>query len=303
MPIYSDYDIADPPEPPGWLQLFPPLQNQWMNPVSQRLFPRVRKGPLPASLVTLLIGLAISLTVNIVLRREEFGESRWYAGAVVTVAIPISAAIFIAFIRITLASLVGNVVFIRRLFERGTVAQWLTVPLSDTDLFNGIRFRSVISGLRSIEHIYALAIGVIVPFVLLNGFLPSEDFISDFGILYGYILILWALAGPLVYLYLLAGAAALYSINLPVAIAATASVAHTAFAFLFAWLIRLVAVSSILPDMDVGNPMRIILELLTIAILYGLAVLTSRIGVMVFARYRRPGFYEPEWASAAGMRG
>jgi len=303
MAIYSDYDIANPPEPPGWLQFIPALQSQWMNPLSQRLSPRIRKGPLPMSLMTLLIGLAISATVNLVLRANQDLFMQWYAGWYVTVVIPVWAALIVVFIRISLGSLVGNIIFVRRLFERGTVAQWLTTPLSDVDLFNGVKYRSVISGMRSIEHVYALAVGVIIPFILLNGFLPDDPVTGDFVIAHGSVMVIWMLAGPFVYLHLVTGAAMLYSINLPFAIAGTSAVAHTAFAFLFTWLIRLVILSTIMKDVGVDDPMMLILELLSVAILYGLAVLTSRIGIMVFARYRRPGFYEPEWASAAGMRG
>jgi len=304
--LYSDYEIVEPKPPPMWVYHLPALKRIWDNPISQQLYKPVRYRFIPPPAVGFLSAFVLSLFLNTVFQSEPFEDAAPIAGLSLSVGVTSALIAFYACVRIVIMSLAMNPLRIRRLVANQTLTSWLSLPLTDTTLFHSLNFPSFMGCLKAYENVLAVYAGLIIPFMLFsfsNGIVigaifSSADITSTLPASYA----VWVIFLPLILSIHLTLTSGLYSYILRGPNTVVASILHFGACCLLAFLARMAWFSSFPTDNLEDIPMVIAGELVAVLIMFGLGWLTGRIGVMVFARFRRPGFYEEEWASAAGLR-
>ena len=299
---FSTYDIANPDTPPWWVGLIPSMRRLWQNPVAQFNYRRGKLIRYPLILVSFAGSLVISLLLNFNFTFIKDEDISLQMGFWVTMFLPIVVAMPVGVFRILISCLVGTSILLRRRLEAGMLNQVLPTPLSDARILNGELFRSMVSGLVVLEMVLGLSIGLTLGFLLVMGrsFLASSVIdINEFALWLPTIL-LWFIAAPILMTFLFTYASGLYSLMMPTVIAVPIALGHIALTVGFTSLMRF-TYHAILSGPEPGTLVFFIGELLQVGVLAGIIVLTARIGVMVFARYRRPGFFETEWSSAAGL--
>ena len=304
---YSDYDIANPSDTPRWVGFIPPIKSLWSNPVSQCLYNpkkrRLRLSPRGLFILTFILSLALSVLFMAI------GDEDTLVGlgfpVIILVSIPI--ALFALMITVFFTCFIGTSLRLREKLELGMIDSLLPTPLPDRSFFRGMIFPSIISGLRACENFIAFFFGAVLPFlvtmVLIGIELSAAVSLLDLGSGLLPAIVLWIIAAPILMVFHFTLASGLYSMLLPTSMAVPISIGHVALVYGFSVLMRMTYHTFLEMIGPVGAVGIFVGEMVQIAILIGLAVLTDKIGVMVFARYRRPGFYEPEWASAAGLMG
>jgi len=302
---YSDYEIVEPKPPPLWVYHLPPLKRIWDNPISQQLYKPVKFRYIPPPLAGFFAAFALSFFLNVIFQSEPFEDSGSLAGLTLSLGVTSAGIAVYASVRIIINALVMNPMRIRRLIDNHTLDSWMSMPLDDTTLFHSLNFPSLMGCLKAYENVVAVYAGLVVPFLIFsykNGvgigqILSSAEIYSTAPASYA----VWIIFLPLILALHLTLAAGLYSYLLHQSHAIAVAVAHVAVCFGFTALARMTWFAAFPSENLTDIPIVIAGELLCVAILIGLAWLTGRIGSMVFARFRRPGFYEEEWASAAGL--
>jgi hypothetical protein len=302
LAYYSTYDIANPDDPPWWVTLFPPFRNLWENPVAQRAYKRGKTARFPVLPVVFIGSLVFSLALNLVFKGLLGGESETAAalGFTVTVWGPIPLIAAIIGLRVFFTCLVGTSIRIRRRIENGSLQDIFPLPVSDSRIFFGGLFPSLVEGLVEWEYLVGLCLGLLPGFLIIWGGLLDQPGIS--GILDDYasgISVMLALI-PLYFfmVFVFTFSSGLASIFLPILPAIITAIVQSLLILGLAGLFWMTWVFFYPPGMVAWPGLGC---LLLAVFLSGVTWLTGRIGVMAFARYRRPGFYEPSWSSAAGM--
>ena len=303
--LYSDYEIIEPKPPPSWVYYLPSLKNIWDNPISQHLYKPIRHQFIPPPIMGFLAAFGLSLFLNLIFQNEVFEDSATLASLSLSLGATSAAIGLYASIRIIINSLVFNPLRIRSLIERHTIDSWLSLPLNDTTLFHSLNFPSIVSCLKAYENVIAIYVGLVIPFYIFtlgNGIKFGEIFsTAEISSTLPASYAVWAIFLPLVLSLLLTNASGLYSFIIQGPYNAAFAVTHFAICWGLMYLIRMTWLSIFPADDLIDIPKVVAGELISVLIMIGLAWLTGRIGVMVFARFRRPGFYEEEWSSAAGM--
>ena len=303
MEFYAIYDIANSTRPPWWVMLVPAFRHIWELPVAQKEYGRVKPSRFPVIVITFISAGLISLAVNIIFRLSQgFDDLTMTAFSMsFTVYIPIGILIVISSFRIFFICLVGSVMRFRKRLESRAIESYYALPITDRGMYFGVLFPGIIRGLSVMENLIGISAGLFAGFFLVNGFVTNDwDYkmpdLLTLGSLFIMTIIFFSV---FVYTY----TAGLFSIYLPVFPAVFASVLHL---FIFYGLatfgLMTMGMLTFLTRWGGADLASIIFSWIAL-ILYGAFItwLTSQVGVMIFARRRRPGFYEPEWASGSGM--
>ncbi len=303
----EEFDLAWAEGPPGWVQAVGPMMELWGNPVFQRRYLLWRLKPAFGVRASFLTGLVASLILNIFFMLVTDKESALLYGFGVSFAAP--AIIVMAFMstRLYASCLVGTPLELRRELSTGMLGTILTTPISDSKIFVAECVSGMMRGLGAVEEVLAILAGLLIPYVLLH--------ISQlWGLARGVgIEIFWWLV-LLVMVLMIVGllnimttfAAGLYAILLPVVATMGAVVIHVWGLFLgslyLAWEI-LIVLANDTRALEHANLLVVLLAiaLYEIAVLTMLTMLTAHAGVLAFAVARRPGYFEPERANAAGL--
>jgi len=303
--LYSDYEIVEPKPPPSWVYYLPSLKNIWDNPISQHLYKPIKHQFIPPPIMGFLTAFGLSFFLNIIFQNEVFEDSGPLAMLSLSLGATSACIAFYASVRIIISALIFNPVRIRALIESHTIDSWLSLPLTDATIFHSLNFPSFVSCLKAYENVIAIYVGLVIPFFIFtlgNGIKFGEIFsTAEISSTLPASYAVWAIFLPLVLSLLLTNASGLYSFIFQGPYNTAFTIVHFAICGGLTYLIRMTWFAIFPAENLVDMPKVVAGELVSVLIMIGLAWLTGRIGVMVFARFRRPGFNEEEWSSAAGM--
>lgn len=308
MPDNSIYGISNEVPLPWWIERNPWLQHLIYNPIFQRDMQKRYKPSVLNEVNGLIAAILCFIGLLIYYKRCSGDPEIAQQLFVVLSVIPFGLLAAIGFIRELVICLVSAPFHMRQEIGSLRMNAVLATPLYDSEVFFSIPYQVL---LRS----WASHRGTIVFFiifwistyslVLINGW----SYFDHFKDLYGdestipLRLIFLALQCAL-FLNLACLAGSMYGVRYGVLRSIVLTMAHVGIAFLFMLLFHYIS-TMIFPG-DAG-PLDFSWQTVGVDMfntLYLLLVvwLTGRIGVMTFARYRRPGFFEPEYASASGLQ-
>jgi hypothetical protein len=308
MPDNSIYGISNEVPLPWWIERNPWFQQLIYNPIFQRDMQRRYKSPVLNELKGLIaailcfIGLLVYYKANS--EDPEIGQQLF----VVLSVVPFGLLAAVGFVRELVICLVSAPLTMRQEIGSLRMNAVLATPLYDSEVFFSIPYQVL---LRS----WASHAGTIVFFiifwistysvVLVNGWGYFEHFrIMDGDESTIPLRLVFLAVQCALFLHLACLAGSMYGVRYGVLRSIVLTVAHVGIAFLFMLLFHYVS-TMIFPG-DVG-PLEFSWQTVGVDVFNTLFLLlvvwlTGRIGVMIFARYRRPGFFEPEYASASGLQ-
>ena len=306
--MIHDYEFdltwADPP--PLWVENVGPLMDVWGNPIFQRRYVLWRLAPSLGAFKAFVVGLLFSLVLNAFLLFVTEKEEAAGLGFLVTVAIPGGLAVTFTGVRLFVSCMVATPREFRTELAADMLGPILTTPMSDSKVYFAECLSGLMRGLGAIEEVVALLVGLLLPYLLLMSpvLLP---YALDAGIesLWWIVLFGMFLLAIILLLVLSTLAAGLYAIMLPVAATVPVAMFHVLVIWLGTSFVGFWAVGVVSRFVRLlgSEPLVYLLTATTLEIL-SLAlftVLTGHLGVLAFARARRPGYYEPERATAAGL--
>ncbi len=303
--IYDEeFDLTWADSPPGWVELIGPIHELWGNPVFQRRYVIWRLKPAFGVRNSFFIGFAASLVINLLFRFVTDEEQALGLGFLVTVIVPAIVVLAFSGTRFFASCLIGTPMELRRELYSGMLGALLATPLSDAKIFLSECIAGIMRGLGAMEEVGAMIIGLLIPFIIVMW--PQLWGIAGAG---GIMTVWWAvflimvLCIPVVLNVMTTFAAGMYAILFPVSLAIPATVAHIWLLFMVplagaGWILGLLVKIESLSDLD---PLIALLSIVTfeLIVLTAMTALTAHLGVLAFARARRPGYYEPERATAA----
>ncbi len=308
MPDNSIYGISNEVPLPWWIERNPWLQHLIYNPIFQRYMQKMYKPPVLNEVKGLIaailcfIGLLIYYKANS--EDPEIGQQLF----VMLSLVPFGLLAAVGFIRELVICIVSAPFHMRQEIGSLRMNAVLATPLYDSEIFFSIPYQVL---LRS----WASHAGTIVFFiifcistysvVLINGWGYFEHFRNLEGeesTIPARLVTLAVQCALFLNLACLAGS--MYGVRYGVLRSIVFTVAHVGIAFLFTLLFHYI--STMIVSGDAGpldfSWQTVGVDGFNTLFLLLVVWLTGRIGVMIFARYRRPGFFEPEYASASGLQ-
>ena len=298
-----EFDLLWADKPPGWLENIGLMKEIWGNPVFQRRYVLWRLLPYFGVKKSFMIGLIVSLILNILFRIAD-SQNALSLGLLVTVVAPGIVVVSITGIRFFTSCLIATPMELRNELQSDVLGSVLTVPISDGKIFIAECMAGLMRGLGAFEEIFAMVGGLLLPFLVMH----SQKLLAYSGEV-GISTLWWIFFGLLIISIIiilnvmLAFAVALYSILLPIGAAVVASLLHVGSILYLnlagiGWAFGLLYRIKLIHDL----PPLVTLLLTAIFLVISLSLfttLTSHLGVMAFAIARRPGYYEPERANSA----
>jgi len=302
----SEFDLSWADPPPRWVEGFGPLVTLWGNPIFQRRYVIGRLEPTLGARKAFIVGLVCSLALNGFLYFVTDRQNAMELGLLVTIALPGGIAVCFTGLRLFLTCLIATPLEFRREVGEEQLGAILSTPISDSQVFFGECISGLMRGLGAIEEVIALLAGLVIPYLLLMSpiFWPivKEAGIHAvwWAVLFGLVVIMLALL-----LVITSVAAGLYSVVMPVVATVPATFFHVFILVAgsmymgnrlvdaFARLAHIQYVYILVRFLSLG-----VFEISAMALILAM---TSHFGVLAFARARRPGYYEPERATAAGL--
>lgn len=298
-----DLTWADPPPP--WMENFAVLLEWWGSPIFQRRYVIWRLQPAFGVLQSFLIGIGISLVLNIIILTAVEKESWLELGFAVSIALPAFIALAFMSVRFFMSCLIGTPLELRRELFSGMLGAVLATPQDDRKVFIAECMSGLMRGLGAMEEIASMLAGLIIPYIVLMS--PQLLVLArDYGITVFWWLVLFVIVLLIMatMTFLSAFAAGLYAVLSPLALTIPATLGHVAVTLLASLSVLFLATVAILSAADIDPDILVVLLIiafLELGVMVLMTMLTSHWGVMAFARARRPGFYEPERATAAGL--
>ena len=306
----EQYDLiwADPP--PKWVAGSSLLLELWNNPIFQRRFVLRRLVPFFGPRKAFFIGLGLSLVLNLIMLKGVPGNEAVLAGLGVSVGFPAMLMLAQTSIRVFATCLVATPVEFRSELGANLLGPILATPLSDSKLFYAECLSGLFRSLGAIEELVAMLGGLALSWLIVMGpglySIAAETgkitlwyvFLIVVGLAaVGVVLMLPAILGSL--------AAGLYSVNFPLIATTATTFVHVSLIFLGSntlgfWL------GGLAVGMGSGRSggmilFFVIVWLVHVAVMGTFIYITGRLGVLALARARRPGYYEPERSTAAGL--
>lgn len=304
----SIYGISNEVSLPWWIERNPWLQQLIYNPIFQRCMQRRYKPPVLNEVKGLIA--AILCFIGLLIYYKTYSEEREISQQlfVVLSVVPFGLLAAIGFIRELVICVVSAPLNMRREIGSLRMNALLATPLYDSEIYFSIPYQVLLRSWAS--HTGTIVFLIIFwistySVILINGW----GYFEQFQNLYGdestiplRLIFLAVQCALLLNLACLAGS--MYGVRYGVLLSIVLTVAHVGIAFLFTLLFHYIS-AMVFPG-DIG-PLNFSWQTVGVdgfSTLYLLLVvwLTGRIGVMTFARYRRPGFFEPEYASASGLQ-
>jgi len=311
----SEYEISNAPTPPWWVRMFPVFRRIWEIPVTQYLFKNQLKALSGKPLIITLVVLVYAIGINLLLLKikvatlEQTGDEfqAVSGGFYFGVYLPLIAMFFVSLVAIIDNVFLKATLKIRKIVESGTIHSWLDLPITDSGLYNAILFRSNIFNLRRCESIIYIVPAIIIPFLLFQYStmkIYPDDFYELLSGTYFHAAFPWLVAGPFLFSSITLYSEGIFLFRFSWGVAMSFSLVCIAACAGLTLLVRKVLVSMLIdPGMQASSMNNFYVELITIAFLFFIAFLLRKIGEFQFSRFRRPGFYEPEYASASGLGG
>jgi hypothetical protein len=300
-----EFDLLWAEPPPQWMEGIGPLMEYWGNPIFQRRYLLNRVTPAFDPLWALSVGFWLSLAINLFLAFCA-GESALGLGVLVTLVIPGSIALAIMSVRMFTSCLLATPLELKRELHSDALGPILTTPISDSRIFFAEVASGIMRGLGAVEEVLAILIGLTGGY-LLGMCWQLWPIVHEAGIVAVWLAVfcIMGLIAAIQLLVLTALAAGLYAIVLPVGVAVAATLVHVVICALISPFLFLFPLDAI-AEMSGGLTMDPVLVLLgfaflEIVVLAVATTVTGRLGVRAFATARRPGYYEPEMSTAAGL--
>jgi len=303
----EEFDLLWADKPPGWLENIGLMKEIWGNPVFQRRYVLWRLLPYFGVKKSFMIGLIVSLILNILFIIAD-SQNDLSLGLLVTVVAPGIVVVSITGIRFFTSCLIATPMELKNELQNDVLGAVMTSPISDGKIFIAECMAGIMRGLGAFEEIFAMVSGLLLPFLVVHG-QKLLEFAGEVGIstLWWIVLGLLIIAIILILNVMAAFAVALYSILLPIGGAVVAALVHVgSILFLnlagFDWVLRLLYKIKFVQDLPPLVALLLTLLLTAIFLVISLSLfttLTSHLGVLAFAIARRPGYYEPERANSA----
>jgi hypothetical protein len=302
----DEFDLTWADPPPAWVEAFGPLLEFWGNPIFQRRYVMWRLKPMFGPKKSFLIGLGVSFIINLFLLLVAEKELALEIGFWVTVAAPGIVIITVTSIRIFISSLVGTPLEMRRELFSGMLGAVLTTPMSDEKIFFAECISGLMRGFGAMEEVISMLIGLVVPFIVLMSpqlwpYVKAEGPAS----FWWFVLLLIAIIILIQVLLLASLSAGLMAIQLPVVATVPATLINTGlwfsvFSLIASWIAVFTMRFEPVRNLDI---LAIYLGIGTflIASLTVACAVTGYLGVVAFAKARRPGWYGHERVNAAGL--
>lgn len=306
--LFNDiYGISREVPLPWWIERNPLLDWLVYNPIFQLHMKKKYKPPVVNGLKGFIAGILYFIAIFWVFRMKnddpEVG-SRYFLALFL---LPVLVLAVAGFVRTMLLCLIAAPRDMRREIESYRMHSVLSTPISDSDIFFSNAYQVLLRSMAANIGTLVFLIILVVPsmiVVTVNGWSLLEFFSIELGVS-GTIPIRMVLLffGCTLYIYITCLAGTMYAIHFPAFSATVATVSHIALALFFTLLVTVVAGSAILPNANhlLFTWDTVWVEGFNAILLLLITWLTGRLGVMTFARYRRPGFFEPEFASASGL--
>lgn len=302
----SEMDLSWAEPPPVWVQWIGPLSAIWGNPVFQRRYLLRKMSPSLGTRRAFIAGVVLSSALNVFLRIIAGDDALWL-GFSLTILIPGFIFSSIGFVRIFSSSMIHTPNELRFEISSGTSGTLLTTPLTDSEIFFAECISGIMRALGAFEESVSLITGLAIPFLLVmsDHLLPAA---REMGI----ILFWWIIVAIMILiitglLHLLgAYSSGNYAVRMPLVWSAPVAILHAYGGWVF-WSILffagLIPLAGWLAQFNSAGTLLFFL-ICTVYQLFLVSFLTTLMayhGVNAFSRARRPGFYEPEHASAAGL--
>ncbi len=302
----QEFDLTNSDPPPAWVEMIGPMTELWGNPVFQRRYLRWRLYPTFGTKKAFIIGLLSSLAVNIFFRFVTEPSLSIGLGFLVTIVAPIIVISAFMGMRLFTQCVVGTPLELRRELTSGMLGSLLSTPIPDSKIFYAECVAGIMRGLGALEEIVAMMVGLAIPFLIVMS--PQMlEYASEVGIAMVWWIVFAVLVG-MIYVVtniMIVFAAGLYSVILPIFATIPATLLH-AYAILSANILFIGFLISRLTRFEAvrnAEPLMILLPFALVLLI--IMVIETRItaycGLMAFAKARRPGFYEPERTTAAGL--
>ncbi|MCX6645701.1 MAG: hypothetical protein NTY09_05005 [bacterium] len=293
---------------PWWIGRNPLLEWLVFNPIFQLHMKKKYKPPIVNELRGLIAGILYFVAIYIVFKINnddpEVGP-RIFIGLFL---VPTAVLIITGYLRTIAVCLASAPREIRREIESMRMMAISTTPISDAGIYFSNAYQILFRAMGAYIGILTFLITLGIPsmiVVTVNGWNPNELFYLEQApkfMTYFQIVVIFSYCT--VYLYLTCFAGTMYGINMAAFPAMIATVAHVALIFLFTTILFLISIirmgGEFMHPHYTGWDI-ILLEGFNLLLLLLITWLTGRLGVIFFARYRRPGFFEPEFASASGL--
>jgi hypothetical protein len=301
------YGISDEIPLPWWIGRNPLLEWLVFNPIFQLHMKKKHKAPIVDGLRGFIAGILYFIVIYIVFRIKNDDPEVGSRIFIALFLLPTIVLIVAGFFRTMVVCIVSAPIDMRREIESLRMHAILTTPISDSGIYFSNAYQVLFRAMAANAGILTFLATLIIPSMIVvtaNGWNLIEFFYITQGdyhtIPIQFVLLFF---GCTLYLYLLCLAGTMYAINLAAFPATIATAAHVAFAYLFTLLVSLIARGTIFNDADpiYASWNTVFAEGLNLLLLLLITWLTGRLGVIFFARYRRPGFFEPEFASASGL--
>ena len=301
------YGITNEIPLPWWIARNPLLEWLVFNPIFQLHMKKKHKRPVVDGLRGFIAGVVYFVAIFLFFRNSnddpEVG-SRYFIALFI---LPTLVLIGAGFVRSMLVCLVTAPMDMRREIESYRMHSILPTPISDAGIYFSNAYQVLMRAMASNVGTLTFLLTLVIPSMIVisaNGWSIYEFFYYDFGesgTIPVQMIFLFFFCTLFLYLTCLAGT--MYAINLPAFAATVATVAHVGGTLLFMVLLSLIARMTVLTGVDLffSTWQAMLLESFNLLLLILITWLTGRLGVMTFARYRRPGFFEPEYAGASGL--
>jgi len=302
----EEFDLTWADPPPTWIENVGPLLEFWGNPIFQRRYVLWQMQPTMGIRSAFIVGFGLSLVLNLLFRFLAEDDEYLELGFLTTIVLPGLIVFAVTGIRLFLTSLVGTPLELRLELYSGALGAILSTPLNDARIYYAECISGLLRGLGAMEEVLSMLAGLIVPFIAVM-FPELWAYAEAMGIelFWWVVLCLMAIVIIIQLNVLITFAAGLYSMLVPVVATVPATLVHIlVFAGATVW-IELWCLEKLM-----GFNFMLNVDLLAIFLLLGVmlivtialfTVLTANFGVKVFAKSRRPGYYEPDGLNAAGF--
>jgi hypothetical protein len=303
-----DLTWADPP--PKWVTSFGVLHDLWQNPIFQRRYVLRRLTPFFGLTRSFIIGAVLSVLLNIIMLKAGEGKEALESGFYLSVAVPAGLILVTVGARMFINCLVATPVEFRSELGANLLGPVLATPLSDSKIYHAECFAGLFRSLGAVEETGSMLAGLILGWIVIGSpvliGLASQTgkiaIVYVLLILIGILALAIVLALPAIMASLAAG---LYSIVTPLPATAAVTFAHVSLvwilsAWLGLWLAELATKGRLFAISEIAFFL-VTAWVIHVAVMISVSYITARLGVMALARARRPGYYEPERSTAAGL--
>lgn len=302
----DEFDLTWADPPPEWIQAIDPLLEFWGNPIFQRRYVLWRLKPTFGIGKSFIIGFIASLLLNLFFMFVTDKESALNVGFWATIAIPGLTVIAITGGRLFINSIVGTPLEMRRELSSGVLESIYTTPIPDQKIFFAECVAGIMRGFGAIEEILAMVAGLVLPYLIVMSPQLWPHVASQGPAAIWWLVLLFMIVVIVIQLIILSSlSAGFMSLQVPILVTIPATLLVSLFWIgLVLWIsFKLLTISYVQSFMVNIDPLVGYLGAATLAIIILMfaCALTGYMGVVAFAKARRPGYYETDRKNAAGF--